>query len=45
MSVSVVIPCYNVEDYIYECLDSVKLQGECVDEIFCVDNNSTDNTI
>ena len=45
MSVSVVIPCYNVEKYIYECLDSVKLQGECVDEIFCVDNNSSDNTI
>jgi glycosyltransferase involved in cell wall biosynthesis len=45
MSASVVIPCYNVEKYIYECLDSVKLQGECVDEIFCVDNNSSDNTI
>jgi len=44
MTASVVIPCYNVEKYIYECLDSVKLQGDCVDEIFCVDNNSTDNT-
>jgi len=44
MNVSVVIPCYNVEDYIYECLDSVKLQGNCVDEIFCVNNNSSDNT-
>lgn len=45
MSASVVIPCYNVEEYIYECLDSVKLQGECIDEIFCVDNNSSDNTV
>lgn len=45
MTASVVIPCYNVEAYIDECLDSVKLQGEYVEEIFCVDNNSSDNTI
>jgi glycosyltransferase involved in cell wall biosynthesis len=44
-SVSVIIPCYNVEAYIYECLDSVKAQGPIVSELFCVDNNSTDRTI
>ena len=45
MNVSVIIPCFNVEDYISECLDSVKLQGNVVSEIFCVDNNSTDDTV
>ncbi|PCJ82682.1 MAG: glycosyl transferase family 2 [Bacteroidetes bacterium] len=42
---SVIIPCYNVEEYIFECLDSVKAQGSIVNEIYCVDNNSTDATI
>jgi glycosyltransferase involved in cell wall biosynthesis len=45
MNVDVIIPCFNVEDFIEECLDSVKLQGKCVRKVFCVDNNSTDNTV
>ena len=43
--VTVIVPCYNVEDYIEECLDSVKLQGDVVAQTYCVDNNSTDTTM
>ena len=42
--VSVVIPCYNVEEYIWECLESIRLQTYQKLEIICVDNNSTDAT-
>ncbi len=42
---TVIIPCYNVEAYIHECLDSVALQGDVVHHIYVVDNNSTDDTI
>jgi len=42
---TVIIPCFNVEDYIGECLNSVVLQGESVHHTYVVDNNSTDNTV
>ncbi len=42
---SVIIPCFNVEDYIQNCLDSVLLQGPIVHHTFVVNNNSTDETI
>ena len=42
---TVIIPCYNVEAYILDCLDSVVLQGEVVHHTYVVDNNSTDDTI
>lgn len=42
---AVIIPCFNVEDYIQECLDSVILQGEAVQRTFVVDNNCTDSTV
>lgn len=42
---TVIIPCFNVEDYIKECLDAVLLQGEIVHHTFIVDNNSTDSTV
>lgn len=42
---TVIIPCYNVEEYIAECLDSVKLQGDVVGRVYCVDNGSTDGTL
>ncbi|MEK7597896.1 MAG: glycosyltransferase family 2 protein [Patescibacteria group bacterium] len=45
MKVSVVIPVYNEEKRIKNCLDSLMKQSEKPDEIIVVDNNCTDNTI
>ena len=42
--VSVIIPCYNVEEYIEECIDSDISQSYQNIEIICIDNNSTDDT-
>lgn len=44
MLVSVIIPCYNVELYIAECVKSVIHQTYSAIEVICIDNNSTDNT-
>ncbi|PVD52024.1 glycosyltransferase family 2 protein [Terrimonas sp.] len=44
MLISVVIPCYNVEKYIQECLISVYNQTHPSLEVICIDNNSTDST-
>lgn len=45
MWVSVVIPCYNVADYVAEALDSVLAQDYPWLEVIVVDNNSTDGTL
>ena len=45
MKVSVVIPVYNEEKYIKNCLESLMKQEEKPDEIIVVDNNCTDETI
>lgn len=45
MKVSVVIPVYNEENLIKNCLDSLLRQDDKPDEIIIVDNNCTDNTI
>ncbi|MFA6532704.1 MAG: glycosyltransferase family A protein [Patescibacteria group bacterium] len=45
MKVSVVIPVYNEEKYIKNCLDSLMKQDEKPDEIIVIDNNCTDKTI
>lgn len=44
LSVSVVIPCYNEENVILDCLHALLNQTELPDEIIVVDNNSTDAT-
>ena len=45
ISISVIIPCFNVENYIAENLDSVLKQEVMPVEIICVDDGSTDKTI
>lgn len=42
--VSVIIPCYNVSDYIEECLDSFVNQTYRDFEVICIDDGSTDDT-
>lgn len=46
LKVSVIIPVYNVENYLAECLDSVIRQG--IDdeiEIICINDGSTDRSL
>lgn len=43
--VSVIIPVYNVEPYLRECLDSVVNQTLQDIEIICVDDGSTDGSL
>ena len=44
MKISVVIPVYNEEKYIKNCLDSLMKQEEKPDEIIVVDGKSKDKT-
>ena len=44
MKVSVVIPAYNEEKYIKNCLTNLVNQTEKPDEVILVDNNCTDDT-
>lgn len=43
--ISVIIPVYNVENYLRECLDSIINQTFKDIEIICVDDCSTDNSL
>lgn len=47
MKISVIIPCYNVENYISDCLDAILSQTIGIDclEIIIVDDCSTDKTV
>ncbi|HTA62760.1 MAG TPA: glycosyltransferase family A protein [Bacteroidia bacterium] len=44
MLVSIIIPCYNVQEFISTSILSALNQTYLETEIICIDNNSTDNT-
>ncbi|OCG32902.1 hypothetical protein A9G29_05145 [Gilliamella sp. Fer2-1] len=44
LNLSIIIPCYNVENYIKQCLNSIVQQAVQPKEIICVDDGATDNT-
>lgn len=43
--ISVLIPIYNVEKYLGECLESLSLQTLSEIEIICINDGSTDNSL
>ena len=43
--ISVIIPVYNVEDYLYVCINSVLKQSYQDFEIICIDDASTDSSL
>ncbi len=45
MKISIIIPVYNVENYLRECLDSVVNQTYSDLEIICVNDGSTDSSL
>ncbi len=45
LKVSVIIPIYNVEEYLAECLESVINQTYQNMEIICIEDKSTDNSL
>lgn len=44
-AVSVIVPCYNVESYVDECMSGLMEQTLGPMEIICVDDGSTDGTL
>lgn len=45
IELSIVIPCYNVEEYIKECIESVLEQDMYFYEILLINDGSTDKTL
>lgn len=45
IKVSIVVPVYNVQNYLRECLDSIRDQKLTDIEVICVDDGSTDNSL
>ena len=44
-TISVIIPAYNMEKYIHECLSSIVDRIDFPDEIIVIDDGSLDNTV
>ena len=45
LKISVIIPAYNAENYIEECLNSILEENKISMEVICVDDGSTDRTL
>ncbi len=45
LTLSIVIPVYNEESHLKECLDAIACQTVAPDEVIIVDNNSTDDSV
>jgi len=43
--ISILVPCYNVENYLRECLGSIVNQTHKNIEIICINDGSTDSTL
>jgi len=44
-SLSIVIPVYNVEKYLKQCLDSVLVNNQFTGQVICVNDGSTDGSL
>ena len=44
MKISIIIPVFNVQDYIAECLDSIIKNNYSNLEVICIDDASNDNS-
>lgn len=45
MKLSIIIPVYNVSEYVVECLDSIAIQGDVDAECIIVDDCGTDDSM
>jgi glycosyltransferase involved in cell wall biosynthesis len=45
LKLSIVIPVFNEQDYLENCLNSIAAQSDTPDEVIVVDNNSTDMSV
>ena len=45
VKISVIIPAYNVEQYVAECLESVLSQSLTSIEVICINDGSSDATL
>ena len=45
IKVSVILPVYNTEKYLRQCLESIEHQTLKEMEVFCVDDGSSDGSV
>ena len=45
IKISIIVPCYNVEKYLEDCLNSLLNQTFKDYEIICINDGSTDSTL
>ena len=43
--ISIIVPVYNVDNYLRDCLDSILGQTYTNIEIICINDGSTDNSL